>query len=342
MAGIQEVAKRAGVAMSTVSYVMSGKRSVSGETKLRVLQAARELGYYPNAKAKILRATGDVNILALSSPMHAWTYYTNYAAFFFGVANRARQHGYEVLLLMDEDGTDELQRISDSGLVDGAVLLDVAVNDSRVEMAKTTLVPMVSIGISSDHSSVISVDLDFEQMAKMAVNRALILGHKHILMVGSGLSSYENGSNFLIRTRDSVKHYAACSGMQVSFYTAESSGRQWAEGLLDRAFESDPDISALFAQCGLEQLESLLSACQARGLRVPYDLSVLALGTLGNAANMTIPIDEIPMLPFAVGGRAVEILLDMLAGKCKDVGTVETIPSKYLKRGSMVPFVGKK
>ena len=55
MAGIKDVAVRAGVSISTVSYVMSGKRSVRNETKIKVMQAARELNYFPNAGARMLR-----------------------------------------------------------------------------------------------------------------------------------------------------------------------------------------------------------------------------------------------------------------------------------------------
>lgn len=55
MVGIKEVAERAGVAVSTVSYVISGKRSVSADTRLRVLQAMRELDYVPSRSARMLR-----------------------------------------------------------------------------------------------------------------------------------------------------------------------------------------------------------------------------------------------------------------------------------------------
>ena len=55
MAGIKDVAAKAGVSISTVSYVMSGKRSIGEETKKKVLKAAQELGYQPNLQARSLR-----------------------------------------------------------------------------------------------------------------------------------------------------------------------------------------------------------------------------------------------------------------------------------------------
>ena len=56
MAGIKDVAVRAGVSISTVSYVMSGKRSVRNETKIKVMQAARELNYFAWGKNAARRA----------------------------------------------------------------------------------------------------------------------------------------------------------------------------------------------------------------------------------------------------------------------------------------------
>ena len=111
MAGIKDVAVRAGVSISTVSYVMSGKRSVRNETKIKVMQAARELNYFPNAGARMLRGE-RTRLVALSSPMSDETAYGDWSPFFFGVARRLRHYGYDVLLLMGEDENEDLVRMS--------------------------------------------------------------------------------------------------------------------------------------------------------------------------------------------------------------------------------------
>lgn len=101
MAGIKDVAARAGVSISTVSYVMSGKRSVKEETRLKVLRAARELGYRTSGQTRAVHG-GWTKVLALSSPLHEYTDYSNYAIFFFALATRAKRYGYDILLLMHE------------------------------------------------------------------------------------------------------------------------------------------------------------------------------------------------------------------------------------------------
>lgn len=111
MTGIKDVAAKAHVSISTVSYVMSGKRSIGDGTKYAVLDAAKELGYRPRKATPDVMAfltgqpytehTGQggqspasgtrarTKVLTLSSPVHEYTDYSNYAMFFFALASRA-------------------------------------------------------------------------------------------------------------------------------------------------------------------------------------------------------------------------------------------------------------
>lgn len=340
MAGIKDVAERAGVSISTVSYVMSGKRSVRQETKHRVMQAARDLGYFPNAGARMLRGE-RTNILALSSPMHEYTDYTNYSAFFFAMAQRTRRYGYDLLLLMGEDETEDLMRMGDGGLVDGILLLDVTLDDPRVKCAKSCRVPMVSIGVPADTSDLYCVDLDFELMGRWAVERASALGHRHVLLLGDREAAYDNGSNFIIRLRDSVFAAASECGMTVDFCPSVGRNAAEVEKSLDRVFVDGHGPTAIFGQCNLNELGQVAEYLRERGLLIPRDVSLLALGTYGNAASMSPPLDEIPMLPFTTCPRAVDVLMDIIEGKRELAGGVELLPSKYLKRGSMGPAPGR-
>lgn len=123
VSGIKDVAQRAGVAISTVSYVFSGRRVVAPKTREKVMRASEELGYTPNAGALMLRGQ-RMHIIALSSPMYESTNYESYSGFFMEVARRARFHGYDILLLASDDNK-ELERMADSGLVDGVLGLPV-------------------------------------------------------------------------------------------------------------------------------------------------------------------------------------------------------------------------
>lgn len=176
MVGIKDVAGKAGVSISTVSYVMSGKRPISPATRRRVLAAAREIGYVPEPGEHAARAT-RTHFVALSSPVHDSTSYTNYFAYFLHFLRQARFHGYETLLLTEENGGEQLARLIDTGLVDGVVLMDVNMDDSRLAVAAATGVPFVSIGLPGADTGIPCVDIDFTLMGGGIIDQ---IGRAHV------------------------------------------------------------------------------------------------------------------------------------------------------------------
>lgn len=103
MVKITDVARRAGVSPSTVSYVLSGKRSISAATQRRVEASIRELGYRPHAGARAL-ASSRSNVLALVMPLRSGIHVPVQMQFAGAVATTARRHDHDVLLLTQEEG----------------------------------------------------------------------------------------------------------------------------------------------------------------------------------------------------------------------------------------------
>ena len=101
MVGTNEVAKAAGVSISTVSYALSGKRPVTEETRRRVQETVERLGYTPNARARAL-AGKLTRILALTEPLHEYTHAPTHMTFVLAASVAARRLGYDILLLTDE------------------------------------------------------------------------------------------------------------------------------------------------------------------------------------------------------------------------------------------------
>ena len=331
--GIKDVAARAGVSISTVSYVMSGKRSIKEETRRKVMQAANELGYRSRNQAQTSK-TDCTKVLALSSPVHEYTDYSNYAAFFFAIAARAKRYGYDILLLMHEYGDRELVRVAQSGMVDGILLLDVLLNDSRAEVASMLEVPVVSVGYPSNTEAIYSVDLDFERMGREAIEKAATLGHTHVLIIGTNGFAYEDGSNYLIRFRDAAIKRGSDLNMKVTFMPSTGFGMADVKMLLSAAFAQDPLITTVICQSNATHVNNLLVALNERGLVVPRDISVMAACTQG-MQQLSQAVDEMPMDPNAVCAHAVDVMMEILEGRRNDVGAVELLPAQYLARGTM-------
>ena len=199
MVKINEVAEAAGVSISTVSYALSGKRPISPATRERIERAVRELGYSPNAGARML-AGSRTHIFALTEPLRRDTHAPTHMSFVLATTVAARRNEYDILLLTEEDASAGMARVAASGLVDGILVLDVAPDDERVALARSIDTPTVFIGVPDDHEGLVCVDLDFDAAAVLAVDRVADAGHESIALIGQSQVSYEK-SNFPPRIR---------------------------------------------------------------------------------------------------------------------------------------------
>lgn len=340
---ISDVARHCGVAVSTVSYVINGNRPISKETRARVLDTAKKLGYVPKNRI-IAQQLGLLDsssskltkVIALSSPVHRYTDYTNYAVFFFALAQHARRYGYDILLLMHESGDAEMYRVVENNMVDGILLLDVLLSDSRVEIAKNLPVPVVAVGYPNNTENIWAVDLDFEQLGRDSVIKVHELGHTHALILGGVDSAFEDGSNYLVRYRDAVEKCGADLGVHVSFESLSGYSKTEIEHSLDLGLARDPQISAIFWQGSAAGAGMLMDILHQRSIGVPADMSVISACTNG-ASRLPQPIDEFPMDPAAACKRAVDVLMEVLQHQRYDVGSVELIHGEYMPMGTLGP-----
>src|SRR6478609_658146 len=262
MAKINEVAEAAGVSISTVSYALSGKRPVSPSTRLRIEKAVRELGYSPNAGARML-AGSRTQIFALTEPLRRDTHAPTHMSFVLATAVAARRNDYDVLLLTEEQASAGMARVASSGLVDAILVLDVAPDDERVALARSIETPSVFIGVPNDHEGLICVDLDFEAAAALAVDRVADAGHRSIGLVGNPQVAYEK-SNFAPRAEErGIRHSFRVSGDR---QTSPSSTRAAVAELLDGG------ATALLVHAVDDVHTVVLAELAERGLSVPEDV----------------------------------------------------------------------
>jgi DNA-binding LacI/PurR family transcriptional regulator len=334
MANINEVAAAAGVSISTVSYALSGKRPVAPDTRRRIEEAVRLLGYSPNAGARML-AGRRTQIFAVSEPLRKDTHAPTHMAFVLATAVAARRNDYDVLLLTDEQAQAGMRRVAANGLVDAILVLDVAPDDARVELARQVQTPTVFIGIPDDNEGLICVDLDFESAAALAVDRLADAGHTSIGLVGQTETAYVK-SNFPPRVRASFLARAAERGVEASHGTtgtkraSRTAARATAGRLLDEG------ATALVLHCADDAHVGALAELAARGLRVPEDVSVVSVGASFDTATLSTPLDSIPLVPEASCDLAVSLALEALDEVPPEPGC-RLIPPAYTARGSVAP-----
>jgi DNA-binding LacI/PurR family transcriptional regulator len=334
MTTIHEVAQAAGVSISTVSYALSGKRPVSEKTRRRIEDAATALGYTPDAGARML-AGRRTHIFALTEPLRADTHAPTHMAFVLATAIAARRHDYDILLLTDEQASVGMSRVASSRLVDATLVLDVAPDDARVDIARSIRTPTVFIGIPDDTEGLTCVDLDFEAAGRLAVDRLVDAGHTAITLLGQPAVSYRT-SNFPRRLRRGVTDGALSRGVQLE---SACSGEVSTDAAAVRAVVEDAlargDRAFIVHAVG-DVHEALLSVLNEHGLRVGHDVSVISAAAAFDTNALSTPLDTIPLIPAQSCDLAVEIALRHL----EHLGTapeVHLIPPEYRAAGSVRP-----
>lgn len=334
MAGIKDVAALAGVSISTVSYVMTGKRPIGANTRRRVLQAARELGYLAKNGGPA-PLSGETHFVALSSPVHDFTSYTNYCAYFLNFLKAARQLGYETLLLTEETGDEQLRSIIDTGMVDGVALMDVTMNDPRIELAQFSSIPLISIGHPMNEINVPCIDTDFIEMGEMIVQTLCCNGHRRILFAGGKEIDYERngGANYLIRLRASMHAAAARHKIHIDEEFTDEDDFDAAENLLERFISSEN--TAIVTQGGPLFLNNLVAAARQRGMKIPQDLSLISAGTYTDSIGKRLRIDEFPLMPAELCQLGMSMLVRLMNGTLKGKEKATLIHPVYRQRGSI-------
>lgn len=334
MAGIKDVAALAGVSISTVSYVMTGKRPIGANTRRRVLQAARELGYLAKNGGPA-PLSGETHFVALSSPVHDFTSYTNYCAYFLNFLKAARQLGYETLLLTEETGDEQLRSIIDTGMVNGVALMDVTMNDPRIELAQFSSIPLISIGHPMNEINVPCIDTDFIEMGEMIVQTLCCNGHRRILFAGGKEIDYERngGANYLIRLRASMHAAAARHKIHIDEEFTDEDDFDAAENLLERFISSEN--TAIVTQGGPLFLNNLVAAARQRGMKIPQDLSLISAGTYTDSIGKRLRIDEFPLMPAELCQLGMSMLVRLMDGTLKGKEKATLIHPVYRQRGSI-------
>jgi DNA-binding LacI/PurR family transcriptional regulator len=180
---IGEIARRAGVSRSTVSYALSGKRNVSQQTLARVQQVIEELNYRPNAAARALKE-GRTRTLGLVIPPAARRLTYMQLDFVASVLDAAARADLDVLLSPSGDMHESaFQRLIDGRRVDGVILMEIRLDDPRVTQLQKADMPFVSIGRTARPEGTWWVDVDNEYLINRCVRHLADLGHRDIALI---------------------------------------------------------------------------------------------------------------------------------------------------------------
>ena len=332
MSTMLDVAKRANVALSTVSYALNGTRPISDETRQRIFTAMKELGYRPHALARGL-ASKRSRIIALLFPASERGLGITELEFVTSAADAARENDYNLILWPSElHDPDEIRQFTQQGLVDGVIVMEVRLNDERINLLREIGFPFSMIGRCADTNGIGFVDIDFERTMQEVVNYLADLGHKHIAFLNQSQSAFEAGYGPVVRTAAEFSKSMQTAGLDGVARFCRSAPQAGYEACNELLAER-PDLTALITM-NERAIPGIMQAISDRDWRIPDDFSLVVIVSSRRVAELMTPPLTTSDTPAAELGRlGVELLIQQLEGEEK--GTIQTlVPCRLVVRGS--------
>ncbi|MGW7170776.1 LacI family DNA-binding transcriptional regulator [Streptomyces sp. NPDC054884] len=307
----RDVAALAGVAQSTVSAVMSGKRAVSAETRARVERAMRELRYQPNAGARTLR-TAKTNVIALIVHLGPKADAVESVPYIDTIIEEARRHDYEVVLSTVREGPDGITRLAGRSICDAFVIMDIQLDDDRVPAAHELDLPVVLVGRPKDPQGLDVVDFNTRGSAELLVDELAITGHRHIAVLGEPGDEQER-FQFVLDFYDAAADRAALHGIELTVVPRPFDGWDGIATCADQLLTHRDDRLGLITRTP-RATEWLVRLLHDRQLTPGQDVSLAGFCTDDTALSYARPITNVSPRPRAVSSLAMRLLLERLEG----------------------------
>lgn len=308
---LADLAVIAGVSTATVSRALSGHTSVSKATQERIRALAQEHGVRPNQLARNLRMR-NTGAIGLAMPLgHARTQHLT-DPFFLGLlgflADLLVERGYDILLSrVLPDGSDWLDRLVDSGRIDGLLLVGQSDQSETIERVATRYAPLVVWGANRPGQRHVTIGSDNVLGGRIAARHLLGLGRRRLLFVGDPAPP-----EFADRL-NGFRATAAEAGVEVEVLATEMDPDNVHVAMRARLAHA-PVPDAVFAASDVAAM-SVLRALTEAGLDVPGAVAVIGYDDVSLAAHTSPPLTTIRQDLVAGTALMVDTLLRRIAGE---------------------------
>ena len=306
-ATIKEVAKRAGVCISTVSRVLNNNYPVSDQIKENVLAAIHELDYQPNGIARSLKSRRTDTIGVIVADISN-TFFMQMAK---GIESVVNNHGYNLIIASTSEKEEKelkiLKTLSEKR-VDAIIISSCSTNGRYIKELTEKGLPMVLIDRKIPSLSLDSIVEDNFSASYKLVDYLISNGHEKISIL--------NGLNFVSSGLERFEGYKKAlkdNGIKVrDEYTLEGAFQkenayEKVKELLDK-FDRKQLPTAIFAANNL-MAEGAMIALSEKGLRIPEDISLVSFGDISSPELVKPRLTVISQKAFDMGQKAGEIVI---------------------------------
>jgi DNA-binding LacI/PurR family transcriptional regulator len=327
-----DVARLAGVSQTTVSQVLNGKAGVAriaSETRDKVLEAARQLGYTPNHAARSLRER-RTKLIALILPTIDNPYFSDVVN---AAQEAAREAGYAVAVIPIRAGEEfRVSTFLQGAACDGII---VAGHDNcsspELQILRARGLVVAVLQERSPDPAISSISVDLAEGGYLATRHLAELGHRRIGHITERLRPAADGRSRI----DGYRRALAEAGLffdPALVVVTENSMAGGAAGL-DRLLEADGEPATAAFVYNDQLAVGVLARLRERGLRVPEDFAVVGFDGLAIGAFTAPPLTTVDSPRGALGRLAAETLIRAIETGA-DVGETHRLPVRLEVRGS--------
>ncbi|MBY0219128.1 LacI family DNA-binding transcriptional regulator [Paenibacillus illinoisensis] len=325
MITIKDVAKRAGVASSTVSCVLNGKDNVSELTRQKVLGAASELNYVKHGPASELKrkSTQTIGVMVhdMSSP-----YFSDLVP---GIESAIKSHGYDLIVCSSMGGEKSTaNRYIREKRIDGAIVIAQDIPDELLTEAAAREFPIVVMDRELTNEHIVNVLMDDEQGGYLATKYLIDQGHRTIAYINGPFNSDCN----LLRYQGFLRALSEAdieekSEWRLSGQFCKESGYHAAKMLIEKGLPS----AVFFAND--DMAIGGLEAFREHYISVPEQISVVGFDNIHVSQYVSPPLTTFRQPKTDAGLLAGHLLIQMLNGE--QVKSVFTLDIQCVERQSV-------
>ena len=332
MVSITDIARAAGCSISTVSYALSGKRTVNPATRTRILSACERLGYVPNAAARGLRMQRTETIGLLLYPTCARLFRNIFTGEVIdGVEQALIGAGYHLLIggYRPQVKGGGLPAFIGQGRVDGVVLLG-SYPQEIIAALHAGPVPLLLLDSISEQLPIDCVTTEGFGAGRQAVDHLVAKGHRRVVMLGYPLDVYnacQRREGFL----DGVRHHGL--GTPEAAVIADHLHPDDIHAALRRRMAGDAPPTAVF--CENDTLaRAMVERLQRDGLVVPRDISVIGFNDDEDAHAITPGLTTFRIDRQGLGRAGAQAVLERIAEPAAPPARLR-LPVTLVERGSV-------
>ncbi|MFL0266648.1 LacI family DNA-binding transcriptional regulator [Candidatus Clostridium radicumherbarum] len=308
-ASIKDVAKEAGVSIATVSRVLNDVDVVNEDTKKKVQDAIKKLGYRPNIIARSLK-TQKSRTIGIIIPDISNQFYPEIVR---GAEDVSNIYNYNIMLCntdLDPDKEMEYLRVLKEKMVDGVIYMSNSLEAEMINLIKELELPTVLVETTDKENTFPSVTIDNEKAAIDAINYLVKKGNKKIAYIGSHEDAVNAAAYRFAGYRTALKK----NNLELKDELCSFGGLKPQDGYegIKRILENN-EIDAVF--CASDELAmGAINALRDMGRKVPEEIDVIGFDNIYSAAYFYPKLTTVEQPMYDMGSVGMRMLIKIING----------------------------